>query len=194
MLPIVVGAARLVRAAQGAGIEVVVYDTTGLIDPNRGGTYLKLAKINLLHPTILFAIEREEELDPLLKPLLKSRRLEVVKIPVSPSAKNRDLTKRRASRAEQFAQYFVGAEPKKLSWADIAVFPSPAFKRNLLVAMEDADGFVLGLGIVRKIAEASRDVTLLTPMASLEGIDSIQLGDVVLDPQTFFDQPSRSGG
>jgi hypothetical protein len=36
--------------------------------------------------------------------------------------------------------------------------------------------------------------TLLTPLSSLEKIDSIQLGDVVLDPRTFFDQPVRARG
>jgi polynucleotide 5'-hydroxyl-kinase GRC3/NOL9 len=194
MLPMVVGAARLVGAAQEAGFDVVVYDTTGLIDPDRGGTYLKLAKINLLRPSVLFALQRDRELDPLLRPLLRSRRLEVVKMPVSPNAKSRDLTSRRAFRAEQFTQYFADAEPKKLSWAQMAVFPSPAFRLNLLVAMEDPNGYVLGLGIVRKVAEASREVTLFTPLSSLEGVDSIELGDVVLDPRTYIDQPVRAGG
>ncbi len=194
MLPMVVGAARLVGAAREAGIDVVVYDTTGLIDQNHGGTYLKLAKINLLRPSILFAIQRDRELDPLLRPLLSSRRLDVVKMPISPSAKSRDLPSRRAFRAEHFAQYFADAGAKILSWDDIAVFPSPSFRLNLLVAMEDANGYVLGLGIVRQITEASREVTLLTPLSSLEEIDSIQLGDVVLDPRTFFDQPVRAIG
>jgi hypothetical protein len=86
---------------------------------------------------------------------------------------SRDLPSRRASRAEQFAQYFAGAVPQKLIWADVAVFPSPAFRLNLLVAMENADGYVLGLGTVRQITDASREVTLLTPLSSLEEIDSI---------------------
>lgn len=189
MLPVVVGAARLIRAAQDAGTEVIVYDTSGLIDPNRGGLYLKLAKINLLRPSILFAIQKDRELDPLLSPLLHSRRLKVIKMPVSPCAKSRDFLSRRAFRAEQFALYFAGAQPKKLSWAQLAVFPRPAFKPNLLVAMEDVNGYLLGLGIVQQIMEESREVTLLTPLSSLAEIDSIQLGDVVLDSHTFFDQP-----
>jgi hypothetical protein len=39
--------------------------------------------------------------------------------------------------------------------------------------MENADGYVLGLGTVRQITDASREVTLLTPLSSLEEIDSI---------------------
>ena len=76
----------------------------------------------------------------------------------------------------------------------MAVFPSPAFRLNLLVAMEDVDGYVLGLGIVRQITEASKEVTLITPLSSLEEMDSIQLGDVVLDPRTFIDQPVGARG
>lgn len=194
MLPVVVGAAKLIRVAHKAGIEVIVYDTTGLIDPDRGGTYLKFAKINLLDPTILFAIQRERELDPLLGPLQLSGRLEVIKMPVSPGVKARDLEMRRAFRARHFARYFASAEPINLNWEGMAVFPSHTFRLNLLVAMENADGYVLGLGIVQQINEASKEVTLLTPIRSLNEIDSIHLGDVVLDPKTFSDQPVRVGG
>ena len=171
---------------------MVVYDTTGLIDPTRGGTHLKLAKINLLRPSILFAIQRDRELDPLLTPLRHSRRLEVIKMQVSPNAEGRDPLNRRAFRAEKFARYFAGARSKKLSWAHLAVFPAPAFKQNRLVAMEDVNGYVLGLGMVQRIMEESREVTLLTPLSSLERVDSITLGDVLLDPQIFFDQPTTA--
>jgi polynucleotide 5'-hydroxyl-kinase GRC3/NOL9 len=189
MLPMLVGSARLIKAAQEAGMESVIYDTTGLIDPNLGGTHLKLAKINLLRPSTVFAIEREGELEPLTRPLRLSRRLQVVQMPVSPGVKCRDLDSRRAFRAGKFAQYFSGARPVKMSWAHLAVFPTPEFKLNLLVAMEDVNGYALGLGIVKRIVEESREVTLITPLSSMEGVHSITLGDVVLDPQTFFDQP-----
>ena len=69
ILPVLVGGARLVRASRSAGSEVV-YDTTVLIDPNRGGTHLKLAKRGLLRPSVLFAMQRDRELDPLLISLI----------------------------------------------------------------------------------------------------------------------------
>jgi len=191
MLPMLVGAARLIKAAQGAGMEIVIYDTTGLIDPNRGGLHLKLAKINLLRPRMLFAIQRAGELDPLVNPLRRSRGFEVVQLPVSPSVKRRDLEGRRAFRAEKFAQYFAGSQTVTLSWADLAVFPTSAFRPNLLVALEDVKGYLLGLGIVQQINEDSKEVTLLTPLSSPAAIESLQLGDIVLDPETFFDQPVR---
>ena len=62
MLPLVVGASRLVQAARQAGVETIVYDTCGLVDPAYGGTALKLAKIELLQPVVVCAIQRNREL------------------------------------------------------------------------------------------------------------------------------------
>jgi polynucleotide 5'-kinase involved in rRNA processing len=55
--------------------------------------------------------------------------------------------------------------------------------------MEDADGFTIGLGIVKRIDRIYRQVILLTPVASVNGVDAIRLGDVVVDPETFEDRP-----
>jgi polynucleotide 5'-hydroxyl-kinase GRC3/NOL9 len=61
MLPVLTVAARLTGAAKKAGAQVIIYDTTGLVDPSRGGIALKLAKIDLLRPSVLLAIQREPE-------------------------------------------------------------------------------------------------------------------------------------
>jgi polynucleotide 5'-kinase involved in rRNA processing len=55
--------------------------------------------------------------------------------------------------------------------------------------LEDADGFTLGLGIVQVADWHNRQVELLTPLKTLEGVDTLRLGDLTLDPQTFRDQP-----
>lgn len=190
MLPLLVGASRLVRAAHRAGAETIIYDTTGLVDPAQGGTALKLAKIDLLRPAVVFALQRGQELESLLVPLRRSRRVRVVDIPPSPARQSRDTPTRQAHRAAQFARYFAPAQPLTVDWRRLAVVPSPRFVLNRLVALEDAAGFTLGLGIVTRNDPRAGQVTLLTPLASLEGVDMLHLGDVVLDPQTFRDQPS----
>ena len=80
MLPVLICAARLAEAARDAGAQVIVYDTTGLIDPSRGGIYLKLAKIDLLRPAVLFAIQRKQEMSALVLPLQRSRRLQLIEL------------------------------------------------------------------------------------------------------------------
>jgi polynucleotide 5'-hydroxyl-kinase GRC3/NOL9 len=188
MLPMLVSGSRLVQAAQGVGAEVIVYDTTGLVDPAQGGTALKLAKIDLLRPTAVFAIQRGQELESLLLPLRRSRRVRVVDLQPSPARQMRDRPARQDHRASQFAKYFVSARSLVVDWSRLAVLPSPRFILNRLVALEDANGFTLGLGIVKQVDGKTRQVTLETPLNSLDKVDTLRLGDLVLEPHTFRDQ------
>lgn len=47
LLPVLIGAARLVAVAQEAKAEVILYDTTGFVSQGGGGIDLKLAKIDM---------------------------------------------------------------------------------------------------------------------------------------------------
>jgi polynucleotide 5'-hydroxyl-kinase GRC3/NOL9 len=188
MLPVVVGASRLVQAAKEAGAEAIIYDTSGLIDPAHGGTALKLAKIELLQPAVIFAIQQAYELESLLVPLRRSRRVRVVDLRPSPAARRRDITARQTHRVSQFKQYFAAARPLRVDWGRLAVFPGLRFVLNGLVALEDADRFTLGLGVVLENNPRARQVTLYTPLGSLDRVDILRLGDLLLDPQTFRDQ------
>jgi len=193
MLPLLAGAARLVQAAYEAGAEAVTYDTSGLIDPDRGGLTLKMSKVDLLRPSTVFAIQRGHELEPLLVPLRRSQRTRVVDLEASVAARRRDTSRRQLHRASQFARYFDLARPVEVEWGRMAVLPSPRFLPNRLVALEGADGFVLGLGIVLDHDVGARQVTLHTPLPSLDGVDALRLGDVVVDPETFRDQRLVAG-
>ena len=188
MLPVLVNAARLAQAAQDANADTIVYDTSGLVNPAQGGHHLKLAQVDLLRPTVVFAIQREQELGPILAPLRNSR-VRVIELRPSPAAQARDIPTRQAHRASQFAHYFANARQVTASWNRLAVSPAPRFVFNQLVALEDAEGFTLGLGIVTLSDAAARQVRLLTPLASLGGVQALRLGDVMVDPKTFRDQP-----
>ena len=188
MLPMLVGAAALVEVAQGAGADAIVYDTSGLVDPAQGGSALKLAKIDLLRPGTVIAIQREDELEPLLEPLRRFRWLRLHELRPSPAVEPRDPAIRRAHRADRFAAYFAGARPVLLRWDRLAGWPAPDFTYRQLVALEDGDGFVLGLGIVQGAEARAREVTLLTPLASPGGVAALRLGDLTVDARTYQDQ------
>ena len=187
MLPVLVGAARLVEAARGAGADRIIYDTSGLVDPALGGLALKLAKIDLLRPALVVGIQNESELEPLLVPLRHRSGLRVISLPASPQVHKRDLIQRRAYRASQFSAYFRSATGFSLEWTRYAVHPFPRFSMNRLVALEDRRGFTLGLGIVRAIDRSLRKVKLFTPLKTLEKVDALRLGDVTIDTHTFRD-------
>jgi polynucleotide 5'-hydroxyl-kinase GRC3/NOL9 len=183
MLPTLVGAHRLVRKAQEEGTSTIVFDTTGLIDPAQGGGELKRAKVDLLKPAAVIALQRRDELEYLLLPLRLSRRTRVIDLPASRAAQRRTPFTRQEHRAAQFRRCFAGARSLEVDWQRLAIFPTPAFTPHRLVALEDKEGFALSLGIVT--ASDPNTVMLHTPLASLDGVSAVRLGDLTLDPRTF---------
>ncbi len=187
MLPTVVGAYRLVQKAREEGATAIVFDTTGLVDPAHGGGELKRAKIDLLQPTAVVGIQRGNELEYLLLPLRLSRRVRVIDLPAAQAANRREVSERRAHRAAAFRRYFEGAHRLEVAWQRLAVWPYPAFTPYRLLALEDRHGFTLALGLILANDPARGIVTLHTPLDSPEGVDTIHLGDMALDPYTFCD-------
>jgi polynucleotide 5'-hydroxyl-kinase GRC3/NOL9 len=192
MLPILVGAARLIKAVKLVGVQAVVYDTSGLIDPQLGGLALKLAKIDLLQPSVIFAIQHDHELLPLINPLRLSDRVRIIELRASSAVQTRSQAVRQAHRKAMFVRYFRDATLLQLNWMNIAVFPAPRFSLDRLVALEDSEGFVAELGLVKDIERQARQVTLLTPLTSFRSVVGINLGDIYLDPDTFQDRMIRS--
>ena len=185
MLPILVGAHKLVQKARQAGATAIVFDTTGLVDAAQGGGELKRAKVELLRPTVVVGIQRRSELEHLLVPLRRSRRTRVIDLPASRAARRREVPTRQEHRAARFGAYFEGARVLEVVWQRLAVFPAPAFAPHRLVALEDSSGFTLGLGVVTSSDLTRGAVTLYTPLPSLEGVDGFRLGDLALNPRTF---------
>lgn len=188
MLPLVVGAARLVERAREAGADVIVYDTSGLVDPAQGGVNLKWAKIELLQPAVAIAIRRGQELEPLLVPLRRLLGGRLVELQPAAGVQTRDLATRQAHRAAQFARYFAGARPLVLDLKQLAVLPGPVFAFNQVVALEDAAGFLVALGILRRADLQREEVTLWAPNISPSKVAALRAGDLTLDPATYRDQ------
>lgn len=188
MLSMVVGALRLVQAARSTGVETIIHDTCGLVDPDQGGVTLKLAKIDALRPVVVVALQREQELEPLLIPLRQSRRTRVVELRPSRLAQSHSRTARQAYRAARFAGYFAQAPEITLLWTRFAVFPELRFTLRRLLALEDERGFCRSLAIVQHFETRTRQVILQTPLTSLEGIDALRLGALALHPETFQEE------
>ena len=127
LLSTVIGVCKLVRRARELGATATVVDTTGLIDRVQAGGVLKQAKVDLLEPTAVFAIQRASELEYLLVPLRRSARARVVDLPVAPAVRSRDVAARRAHRAAMFRRYFASAGHLEVEWGRLAVFPAPTF-------------------------------------------------------------------
>jgi polynucleotide 5'-hydroxyl-kinase GRC3/NOL9 len=108
LLDVVVGARRLADEARHRGAELVIVDTSGLI---RGAVALKLklAKLEVLQPTVVLALRRGRELDPVLRLVPTACRAAVVSLPVPDVVRPKLPHLRRARRAARFAQYLKEA-------------------------------------------------------------------------------------
>ena len=187
MLQMLVAASKLVPIARSEGAEAIIYDTTGFVDRTAGGLNLKWAKISLLRPKIVVALQRRDELETLLTPLRYGRRTSVITLEPSPYVQPRDLDARRAHRAASFARYFGQPAEHILDISQLAVFPPIPFTYNQLLALEDRAGFVRGLGILREVRPAG-SLTILAPPIHMEHITLIHPGEICVDPRTFEDR------
>jgi polynucleotide 5'-hydroxyl-kinase GRC3/NOL9 len=187
MLALVTGLHRLAQFAAGEGAAATVVDTTGLIDPWQGGAALKWAAVDLLRPCTIVGFQRQGELEPILGPLRRLPDLPVYTLPVAGAVRGRSREDRIAYRAARYWAYFKHAARVAFSYADLAVFPRPAFSQGRLVALEGREGFTLALGVVGQVEEGT--VWLYTPWQGDEEVCALRLGDLRLDLDTFRDAP-----
>jgi len=109
MLPFVSGARELVDYAQNTA-DVVLIDTTGWVFGSAARS-LKTAKIQALKPQILVALQKEHELDHLLKPFELST-IQIESLSVFPQIKARDHSTRTFLRECGFNNYFKSASAR----------------------------------------------------------------------------------
>lgn len=186
MLPMLSGAARLSQAALEGKAELLLYDSSGLVDPQQGGAALKRALVDVLQPATIVAIQRRKELQELLQ-AWRHAGLALTEVAPSPDVIDRNAADRQAYRARRFRRYFQPAGRLRLPTQHLAMVPSPRWRRNQVVAMRDGQGFTLALGIVLG-DEDGGDVTIWTPLADPDRVALLEMGDLRLNPDTFKDE------
>ena len=176
MLPTVIGAHRLLQKALTWGAEVIVMDTTGLVDPTEGGKALKQWKIELLAPSVVIGLQRRRELEPILWPLRRDGRVRCLELSVSPHAVERPRELRIARRRERLAAYLEAGRPHLLEFKRMAVYDLERLAVGTLLAFQDAEGLALGLGVVEETDRLGSTAIVRTPLPDLEGVCSVRLG------------------
>jgi polynucleotide 5'-hydroxyl-kinase GRC3/NOL9 len=184
MLPTVVGAHKLQVKAQEMGAEVIVVDTTGLVDRAAGGGALKHWKIELLQPSALVSLARGPELEHILWPWRRDRRVRVHELRVSKHVKERDRETRIRYREVRFRNYFGKARPLKVPIRSTVVFGIEEMSRGRVLAFQDERGFALALGVAQEYETSSQTLAVRTPLTNMEKVSSIRFGTLRLDPAT----------
>ena len=117
-LPHILGTQTLVRSAINRGAEIVLVDTTGLIS-GAAAASLKWHKLQAIRPQHVLALQRQGELEPILRLVEGQTNLEIHRLPVSGKATRRSHAARRAYREERFREYFAPASRHDLQWKDL---------------------------------------------------------------------------
>jgi polynucleotide 5'-kinase involved in rRNA processing len=185
LLPLVVGAGRMLARAQGEGADLVLVDTSGLVS-GVYGQILKYHKIEMLQPDTVIGLQRGEELEPLLGIVQRFFPAEVVVLPVHPNAVPTSVDERARNREGRLRDYF--AEPGLQRWRVKPTVFMPALPalfepRNLdrlLVGLADGTGEYTGIGYLEHSEEGV--LRLISPVA--EAPKALKLGSVRLE-ETF---------
>ncbi len=189
----------LVDRAMRHGSAVVLVDTTGLIGPG-AGFQLKLRKIDLLAPRHLIALQRNEELEPLLTVLRHRPGLTIHRLEISSSSRMRTADERARYRAARFASYFANAKVLPLEANRLVILSSPIgppLSRNdkpsfllppgslrgewftrMLVGLNNAANETLGVGVLHSVSEDMKEIRVLTPLEEASAVRILQMGSI----------------
>ena len=119
-LPLTAGLKRLAERASAMGAEALLVDTTGFV-LGPSARRLKFHKIDLLTPQHLIALQRDDELEPILRLFEGRKAMAITRLPVSPHAIPRSFQVRRSYRAQRFADYFRGSSLVEISLQGVGV-------------------------------------------------------------------------
>jgi polynucleotide 5'-kinase involved in rRNA processing len=149
---------------------------------------LKRRKIERLRPTVILAIQREGELEPILQ-AADPGRTRIERLAPAPEVARRSLEERAGYRDRAFARYFINARTHQVplahapatglgpDWPSGTVEPiDSAALADRVVALRDAAGRDLALGFVRDVSAAGGVLSISTPLAGIADIRGIGVG------------------
>ncbi|MFW6323603.1 MAG: Clp1/GlmU family protein [Desulfovibrionales bacterium] len=187
MLPVLVGARRLLERAGREGGRTVVVDSTGMVSGPAGAT-LKHWKAEILLPDWIFFLQHKHELVHLLVPMRKDPRFRVVVLPVGPHVIPRSSQERTARRRAGFRAYFSLAEKHVLPGEDLPVYGKVDPGPFTLLGLENEKGLLETVALF--LSRSDREWTYLAPDHAPDRIRKISVGSLRVDPKTGMELPS----
>jgi polynucleotide 5'-hydroxyl-kinase GRC3/NOL9 len=117
LLQTIVGAKRMVENAEKAHTDLIIIDTTGLVDKSIGRA-LKLSKIDLIKPDHIVCFQRNSELEMLIKGI-ESDSCHVHRLEPSKIVERKNSDFRAKYRNDQFNRYFSDFTIQELQFSQL---------------------------------------------------------------------------
>lgn len=127
LLQCVTGTKLMVEAARNSGAQLIIVDTTGLIDPPIG-VVLKQHKIELVRPDHLVCIRHTRELMPIIESYKYTKKFQIHRIKRHKSVVRKSTEERRKFRQERFEKYFKNYEVEEIPFDQFRGQGSSFFK------------------------------------------------------------------
>lgn len=179
----VVATAVMVEQARNRG-DVIIIDTTAVASGVSGET-LKYHKAELCRPDRVIALQRGEEMEPVVGMLRRFLDLDVTTAPTDPGLTPLGPDERAQKRTQAFAR---ALKPPLERWKVRPTVFAPTLPVGLnlgrldqvLVGVQDSTGGCLGLGVLQVEEETLRVMTNVG-----EGMTGLRLGSIRIDPETY---------
>jgi polynucleotide 5'-hydroxyl-kinase GRC3/NOL9 len=184
------GVRRMVDKAAASNIDVIFVDTTGFVSGD-AGKELKTSKVDLLSPRLIVALQRSDELEPILEHYKGHDLPRIIRLPVSEQVRPRSMEERRIYRTDKFQEYFKHSVVQELAIEQFqfegevldpngeALPLDWALKINgLLIGLKDGNDETLALGLVKNSVPEKKIVRVFTPLREPERAKTIQLSSL----------------
>jgi polynucleotide 5'-hydroxyl-kinase GRC3/NOL9 len=182
LLPLVGALARLRDLALSQGADLVVVDTGGVVG-GISGQLVKYYKVDALEPDLIVALQRGEELDPVLGVVERFFGIDAVTLPIHPRVEPSSVEDRMTQRERQMSRYFA-RELHRFRVKPTVFMPTlpPLFDLKeldrLMVGLSDGGGGFTGVGYLEHVP-ADGGLRLISPVA--EPPKALRLGSVRLE-------------
>jgi polynucleotide 5'-kinase involved in rRNA processing len=176
--------------AASHGVDVILVDTTGFALGEKG-IELKRRTLDLLSPRFIFALQKSDELEPILEHYKENALPRILRLPLSEQVRPRSMEERRIYRTDKFQEYFKSSVIQELAIEGFQIegevldpngetLPLDwALKINgLLIGLKDSNDETLALGLIKNYVVEKKIMRVSTPLRETERAKTIQLSSL----------------
>jgi polynucleotide 5'-hydroxyl-kinase GRC3/NOL9 len=155
------------------------------------GKELKRRKIDLISPRFILALQKDDEIEPILEQYKENPHYKIYRLPLSEQVRAKSAEERRINRTNKFRDYFKYSVVQELAIEKVQIEgevldPSGAplpldwvLRMNgLLIGLKDGNDETLALGLTKNYFEEKKAVRLSTPLREMERVKTIQLSSL----------------
>jgi len=186
------GVKRMVDKVTSYGPDVILVDTTGFVS-GEGGRELKREKIDLVCPRFILALQKDDEIEPILEQYKENALYKIFRLPLSEQVRAKSIEERRTNRTNKFRNYFKYSAVQELATEGVQIEgevldPSGALLpldwalriNGLLIGLKDENDDTLALGLIRNYSEEKKVLRLSTPLQEIQKVKIVQLSSLRL--------------